>query len=45
MGFLMSPHPLTNLKYKSIIKMNQDLMVLFQEMIYLKKCWGILNKY
>ena len=42
MGFLMSPYPLTNLKYKSIIKMNQDLMVLFQEMIYLKKCWVYL---
>ena len=35
--FLMPPHPLTNLKYKGIMKMNQDLMVLFQEIICLKQ--------
>ena len=37
MGFLMPPHPLTILKYKSIIKMNLDLMVCIQEIIWLKK--------
>ena len=26
--FLIPPHPFTNLKYKSIIKINQDLMLL-----------------
>ena len=33
-GFLMPPHPLTN---KNIIKINQDLMVFFQKIIYRKK--------
>ena len=37
MGFLMPPHPLTNFEYRNIIKMNQNLMVFFQEIIYLKK--------
>ena len=37
MGFLMLFHPLKILKYKSIIKMNQDLIVFFEEIIYLKK--------
>ena len=37
MGFLMLPHPLQILKCKNIIKINQDLMLLFQEIIYLKK--------
>ena len=31
--FLIPPHPLTNLKYKNIIKMNQDLMVFILEII------------
>ena len=34
MGFLILPHLLTNF---NIIKMNQNLMVFFQEIIYLKK--------
>ena len=43
--FLMPPHPLTNLKYKNIIKMNQDLVVFPQEIIYLRnKGWGTCNK-
>ena len=33
MGFLMPPHPLTNFEIQSIIKMNQDLMVFFQEIM------------
>ena len=33
-GFLMPPHPLTNLKYKSIIRTNLNLMVFIQEIIY-----------
>ena len=32
------------LKYKSIIKTNLNLMVFIQEIIYLKKVWGICNK-
>ena len=32
----MSAHPLTNLKYKNLIKFNLNLMVLVQETIYLK---------
>ena len=44
MGFLMLPHPLTNFEIQNI-KMNQDLMVFFQEIICLKnKGWGIRNK-
>ena len=35
MGFLIPPHQI--LKFKNITKMNQDLMVFFQEIIYLKK--------
>ena len=31
------------LKYKSIIKMNLNLMVFIQEIVYLKKRWGICN--
>ena len=46
----MLPHSLNNLKYRNIIKMNQDLMLFFQEIIYLKnKGWDIyiinLNDY
>ena len=37
MGFLIPPHPLTNFELENIIKMSQDLMVLFQEIVYLKK--------
>ena len=45
MGFFIPPHPLTNFEIQNIIKMNQDLMVFFQEIIYLKnKGWGIRNK-
>ena len=33
----MPPHPLTNFEYRNIIKMNQELMVFFLEIIYLKK--------
>ena len=29
----MPLHPLTNLKYKGIMRMNQDLMEFFQEII------------
>ena len=36
-GFLMPPYPLTNFEIKSIIKINQDLIVCFQEIIWLKK--------
>ena len=36
MGFLIPPHPLKNFEIQNI-KMNQDLMVFFQEIIYLKK--------
>ena len=36
MNFLIPPHHLTNL-YRNIIKMNQDLMEFFVEIIYLKK--------
>ena len=32
------------LKYKSITRKNQNLMVSIQEVIYLKKEWGIFNK-
>ena len=32
------------LKYKHIIKMNLNLMVFIQEIIYPKKGWGIYNK-
>ena len=42
LAFLIPPHPL---KYKSIMKMNQDLMVFFQEIICLKnKGWCIYSK-
>ena len=34
MGFLMPCHPLTNFEIQKIIKINQDLMVFFQEKIY-----------
>ena len=46
MRFLMPPHhPLTNFEIQ-IIKMNQDLMVFFQNIIYLKnKGWGIYNTF
>ena len=38
MGFLMPPHLLTNFEIqKYFIKINQDLMVFFLEIIYLKK--------
>ena len=37
MRFLMPPHPKQTLKHKIIIKMNQHLMVCFQETICLKK--------
>ena len=37
MGVLMVPHPSKTLKCKSIIRMNQDLMVLFPEIILLKR--------
>ena len=33
----MSPHPLTNFQIQKYYKLNQDLMVFFQEKIYLKK--------
>ena len=33
-------HPLTNLKYKNIIKMNLNLMVFIQETIYLNYRMG-----
>ena len=32
----MLPHPLTVLEYKSIIRMNPNLMVFIQEIVYLK---------
>ena len=35
MGFLMLPHPLTNFEIQKYFKMNQDLIVFFQEIIYL----------
>ena len=50
MGFLMPCDPLTNFEIQKIIKINQDLMVFFQEKIYRppipppKKGWGICNK-
>ena len=47
MGFLMPLHLLTNFEiiYKSIMKMNQDLMVFILETICQKnKGWGIRNK-
>ena len=45
MGFLMPPHPLTNFEIR-IIRMNQDLMVFFQEIIYLRHMkWNILFRY
>ena len=45
MGFLIPPDPLTNFEIQNIIKMNQNLMAFFQEIIYLKnKGWGICNK-
>ena len=31
-------------KYKNIIKMNQDLMMFILQIIYQKKGWGICNK-
>ena len=33
----MSPHPLTNFQIQKYYKLNQDLMVFFQEKSYLKK--------
>ena len=33
----MLPDPLTNFEIQKYYKMNQDLMVFFQEIIYLKK--------
>ena len=52
MGFLMPPHPLTNfekiikvLSKRSIIKINQDLMVFILETTCLKnKGWGLCDK-
>ena len=35
-GFLVLPHPFINLEYKNIIKIKTDLMVLIQEIIYLR---------
>ena len=44
MGFFIPPHTLTNFEIRNIIKMNQDLMVFFQEIIYLEnKGGGICN--
>ena len=38
MEFLIPLHPLTNLqKYRNIMRINQDLLEIFQEIIYLKK--------
>ena len=37
MRFLMLPQHLTILKYKSNIRISQDLMAFFQEIIWLKK--------
>ena len=39
-GFLMPSHPLTNLKYKSIIKINLNSIVFIQGIIYLKQNYG-----
>ena len=36
MGFLMLPHHLTNFQIQSIMRMNQDLMEFFQEIMCLK---------
>ena len=33
-GFLMPPHHLTNFEIQSIIKMNQELMVFFQDLVF-----------
>ena len=46
MGFLMPPYPLTNFEVQNIMKINQNLMEFFQEIICLKiyKGWGIHNK-
>ena len=44
MGFLIPPHPLKRtLKHKSIVRMNQDLMKLFQEIICLKDRTYVIN--
>ena len=46
----MPPHPLTNFEIHKYYKMNQDLMVLFLEIIYLNtiplknKGWDLYNK-
>ena len=34
MGFLKPSHPLKNFEIPGIIKVNQDLMVFFQEIIF-----------
>ena len=36
----MPPHALTNFEIQSIIKMNQNLMVFIQEIVYLKQRMG-----
>ena len=40
----MPPHPLTNLKYKSIVKSNQNLTVFFKKLFTQNKGWDICNK-
>ena len=40
----MLPHPLNNFEIQNIIKMSLNLMVLIQEIIYLKNVWDICNK-
>ena len=39
-GFLMLPHPLTNFEIQNIMKINLDLMVFIQEIIYKKQRMG-----
>ena len=40
----MPPHLLTNFEIQNIIKTNLNLMVLIQEIIYLKQRMAICNK-
>ena len=44
MGFLMPPHPLTNFEIQKYYKNEPRCNGVFQEIIYLKKGWGIYNK-
>ena len=40
----MLPHPLTNFKIKKYYQKEPNLMVLIQEIFYLRKGWSICNK-